>query len=90
MVKWTNKIIDFEIMQIHTVLEKLMFRQSRVSMCSADLVGGKLLGLYFYDRTLTGRIYLDYSVNQLLLLLGNVTTLATRENKYIRCSSTLS
>lgn len=47
------------------------------------LIGGILLGPYFYDGTLTGRRYLDFLVNQLPLLLENVP-LATRENMYFQ------
>jgi hypothetical protein len=36
------------------------------------LIGGKLIGPYFYDGTLTGRRYLDFLANQLPLLLENV------------------
>jgi len=43
------------------------------------LIGGILLGSYFYGGTLTD--YLDFLVNQLPLLLENVS-LATRENIY--------
>jgi len=35
------------------------------------LIGGKLLGTYFYDETLTGRRCLHFLVNQLSLLLND-------------------
>jgi len=47
------------------------------------LIGGILLGPYFYDGTLSGRRYLDFLVNQLPLLLEDVS-LATRENMYFQ------
>ncbi|CAI6348722.1 unnamed protein product [Macrosiphum euphorbiae] len=47
------------------------------------LIGGILLGPYFYDGTLSGRRILDFLVNQLPLLLEDVS-LATRENMYFQ------
>jgi len=47
------------------------------------LIGGILLGLYFYDGTLNGKRYLDFLINQLPLLLENVP-FATRENMYFQ------
>ncbi|XP_060855227.1 uncharacterized protein LOC132932896 [Metopolophium dirhodum] len=47
------------------------------------LIGRILLGPYFYDGTLSGRRYLDFLVNQLPLLLEDVS-LATRENMYFQ------
>jgi hypothetical protein len=47
------------------------------------LIGGVLVGPYFYDETLTDKRYLDFLVNQLPLLLENVL-LATRKSMYFQ------
>lgn len=43
------------------------------------LIGGKLLGPYFYDGTLNGRRYLEFLMNELSIMLEDIP-LATRNN----------
>jgi len=43
------------------------------------LIGGKLLGPYFYDGTLNGRRYLEFLMNELPIMLDDIP-LATRNN----------
>lgn len=47
------------------------------------IIGGKLIGPYFFDETLTGRRYLNFLNNELPLLLEDVP-LATRERMYFQ------
>jgi hypothetical protein len=43
------------------------------------LIGGKLLGPYFYDGTLNGRRYLEFIMNELPIMIDDIP-LATRNN----------
>lgn len=45
--------------------------------CLCGLVGGKLLGPYFYNGTLNGRQYLEFLMNELPIMLDDIP-LATR------------
>jgi hypothetical protein len=50
---------------------------------TVGIVGGKLIGPYFYDGTFNGRRYLDFLTNELPRLLEYVS-LDTREHMFFQ------
>jgi hypothetical protein len=73
------------MIQTHTGHVKLIIfkRSGELMYIWCGLVGGKLIGPYFYDGTLNGRQYLNFLTNELPRLLEDIS-LDTREHMFFQ------